>query len=377
MSKKILYSIALLILPVGGVLLSHIFSGAWVLPQVLTLGPLSIHYYGFTMAFAVGSGWWLALRRAPQYFTSPNPLLERGGIGQKNFPVLPLSKGELEGVDSFLLWLVVGGFVGARLYHVASSYGYYVQHPVDMFKVWHGGLSIYGALIGGFVIVLVYSLKTKSVIARSESLGERRGNLNVASSGIASRPIRNVSLRAGVTKLSRNDNPRFNSFLSASWRTHFSFLHLLDWLIPSVVLGQIIGRFGNFFNYEAFGYPTTLPWKMFVPTEFRPAGVMTSAYYHPLFLYEALGNVFIFYILLRLSKTERVAINSPRLVPGALFFVYLFLYNALRFALEHLRMDSTFVYEIFRLNALVSGLLSIIGLVGYLAINYVFNSREN
>lgn len=130
---------------------------------------------------------------------------------------------------------------------------------------------------------------------------------------------------------------------------------ILDWLAPSVVLGQIIGRFGNLFNYEAFGYPTNLPWKMFVPKNFRPVLFQNENFFHPWFLYEILGNLIILFLLFKvISKKYK---NSS---PGYIVFFYLLLYNSLRFCLEFLRVDSTFI-DSFRLNALVSLALVIIG----------------
>jgi phosphatidylglycerol:prolipoprotein diacylglycerol transferase len=199
----------------------------------------------------------------------------------------------------------MGGFIGARLYHVASSWQYYAEYPFDALKVWHGGLSIFGALIGGFIVLVLFAKRLKTPLFR-----------------------------------------------------------LLDWLAPSVVLGQIIGRFGNFFNYEAFGYPTNVLWKMFVPEMFRPAELMGAEYFHPLFLYEALGNCLVLYILLKYSK------KAPA---GGLFFGYLFLYNILRFALEHLRVDSIFLWGGVRLNAVVSALLCLVGAAGYY---YVHNKTS-
>lgn len=275
--------------------LYYVFSGSVVLPQSFSLGPLTVRYYGITMALAVGAGWWLALKRAVRF-----------GVTTAQ-------------ADSLLQWLVLGGFIGARLYHVASSWQYYWQYPVDIFKVWQGGLSIFGALLGGFVIVVIFVFK---------------GNLLVGSSDHAT---------PNPSYLRRGRGERA--------------LHLLDWLIPSVVLGQIIGRFGNFFNYEAFGYPTRLPWKMFVPIQFRPEQLVQSAFFHPLFLYEALGSLLILCVLLLLSKRKNLA-------AGNLFFLYLFLYNALRFVIEFGRVDSTFLWGIIRLNSLTSAVLCMVGLAG-------------
>lgn len=284
---------------VGALLLLHVFSGSWIAPQFFSIGSLTIHYYGITMALAVGAAWWLASKRALQY-----------GLAQ-------------EQVDTVSVWLVFGGLVGARLYHVLSSWQYYWQYPLESIKIWHGGLSIFGALIGGFIVLLVF-------VSRK---AQRSGSVVEASGA----PTQHYS---------------------------FNILHLLDWLAPTVLLGQIIGRFGNFFNYEAFGYPTNLPWKMFVPEYFRPSNFLSASYFHPLFLYEALGNAVILLGLLYFFRPARRVKSSWRMPAGALFFSYLLLYNVLRYAIEHLRIDSTFLVDSIRLNALVSGALVIIGAAG-------------
>ncbi|MBX9837042.1 MAG: prolipoprotein diacylglyceryl transferase, partial [Silvanigrellaceae bacterium] len=201
-------------------------------------------------------------------------------------------------------WLIIGGFIGARAYHVLSSINYYIGSPVDIFKVWNGGLSIYGALIGGFVALWVY-----------------RKFLNL----------------------------------------NFSFLSILDWVTHSIILGQNIGRFGNLFNYEAFGYPTGLPWKMFVPEHFRPNQYQNINFYHPFFLYEALGNllILIFLVLWEKKNQKQDPSSSGVALSGRLFFFYVLLYNTLRFSLEFLRIDSTFINGI-RLNVISSLVLVVV-----------------
>jgi phosphatidylglycerol:prolipoprotein diacylglycerol transferase len=271
MRKRFLYFFGLVILAVLIYCLRQVFSGILILPQVFNLGPLGIHYYGLIMALAVACGFYLAIKRAKAY-----------GINPKT-------------AEDLLFWLIIGGFIGARLYHVLSSAPYYYSHPLDMIKVWNGGLSIYGALIGGLVSLLI---------------------------------------------------------CKKSYNLQLTTYNLLDWLTPSLIVGQIIGRFGNLFNYEAFGYPTNLPWKMFVPLGFRPQGFEQFAYFHPFFLYELSGNLIILFLLLKVIKPK---------VPGNLFFSYVLLYNLLRFALEFLRIDSTFING-FRLNAAVSLALVVLGI---------------
>ena len=250
--------------------------------QSFRLGFLEIHYYGIIMALAVTAGFLYASKTAQKFgFTR-------------------------EQAENLSLWLIPVAFVFARGYHVASSWDYYLQNPADMFKVWQGGLSIYGAVLGGLVALVVFR------------------------------------------KIYRLKPP---------------LLNFLDWLAPAVLLGQAVGRFGNFFNYEAFGYPTNLPWKMFVPGPFRPDSFLEQPYYHPWFLYESLGNLIIFVVLTRGFKNRKT---------GSLFFGYVLLYNMLRFCLEFIRIDSVFIGS-FRQNAIVSLCLIAIGAVG-LAVS---NKKQN
>jgi len=287
--NRVLKTILTVVITLGfGYFFSRIFSGQIILPQTIRIGIIVIHYYGIIMALAVGCAYYFARFRA-----------EKFGISR-------------ESTEDIIFWIIVGGFIGARIYHVLSSFGYYQTHPVEIFQVWHGGLSIYGALIGGFV-----------------SLAITRKILN------------------------------FNLSSVASAKEGFLILNLLDWLAPSVVLGQIIGRLSNLFNYELYGYPINLPWKMFVPEPFRLPGYESFSFFHPLFLYEIIGNVFILLVLLKIGKSH---------TPGRVALTYLLLYNMLRFFLEFLRIDSPFVLG-FRQNAAVSLIIVVIAGISLYAIN--------
>ncbi len=278
--------------------LSLVFSGRWVLPQIISFGALSIHYYGIVMAVAVGFGYKLAMHRTQLYEIA------------------------LPWAEKLFFWVIIGGLVGARIYHVFSSVSYYSLHPMEILKVWHGGLSIYGALIGGFLALLLWKKLTTYLPCR------QTGNLPALS---ADRQLTT----------------------------------LLNWLTPSLILGQIIGRFGNLFNYEVYGYPTNLPWKLFVPNEFRVLGYEAFAFYHPWFLYEQIGLILIF-ILFKVYfnlKSER------------LFVYYVLLYNLMRFGLEFLRIDSHFIGP-FRQNAVVS-LCFAVGALGLIIYWRVLKSANN
>jgi phosphatidylglycerol:prolipoprotein diacylglycerol transferase len=270
--KKIIFFIGLGCL---GVWLWVVFSGVVVLGQGFSLGFLTVRYYGLMLALAAICGYYFALRRG-----------EQAGLTQ-HF------------IERLFFVVLVFGFAGARLYHVVSEFGRYQGHLLDAFKVWQGGLGIYGAVFGGVLGLIV--------------------------------------------------------FLWYERQLSFSRLFtVLDVLAPSMLVGQIIGRFGNFFNYELYGYPTTLVWKMFVPLQFRLPGYESFAYFHPLFLYEALGNTLILLLLLRIEPLGKRA-------SGSLFFLMFFMYTILRFFLEFIRLDSVFIGG-FRINAYISLALALCAL---------------
>ncbi len=171
------------------------------------------------------------------------------------------------------IWMIVGGLSGARLMFVLLKWPIYAADPVEILMFGRGGMSIHGALLGGLVALMWYA---------------RRAKLN--------------------------------------------FWQLVDLAVPGVVVGQIIGRFGNFFNQEAFGSPTSLPWKLYIAPANRPIQLLQEPYFHPTFIYEALLNVVVLAVLLRLYHRQLPA--------GSLLAWYLILYSSLRFILEWFRVDS-------------------------------------
>lgn len=197
---------------------------------------------------------------------------------------------ETDLIDLFL-WLVIAGFTGGRLYHVLNEFGYYVDRPLQIFMVWNGGLGIHGALVAGLVTLIIFA---------------RRRKLNV-------------------------------------WK-------LMDIITPALALGQAIGRWGNYFNQELFGRPTTLPWGIPIDPINRPTQFLASNFFHPTFLYESLGNVVILLILLWLGKkTSRPA--------GTIGLVYFMLYGLLRIVTESMRVDQTPIIAGIRLPIIVSTLI--------------------
>lgn len=263
--------------------LSQVFSGRLVLSQTFSIGFVTIHYYGLIMALAILAGYFYALWSAEKFgFTK-------------------------EQTENLVVWIIPICFIFARLYHVLSEWGYYQNNLPDIFKIWKGGLSIFGVIFGG-VLGLIFINKI----------------LNLKS----------------------------------------SILNLYDWLAPAVLIGQVIGRFGNLFNYEAYGLPTVLPWKMFVPLEFRLEQYRNISFYHPWFLYELVGNLIFFLLVYFYLKSKKFSSNKVKnFSDGVLFFSYILWYNALRFGLEFLRIDSVFLGNL-RLNSAIALALGILGLFG-------------
>jgi phosphatidylglycerol:prolipoprotein diacylglycerol transferase len=143
-----------------------------------------------------------------------------------------------------------------------------------------------------------------------------------------------------------------------AWLWRLPVLRGLDVAAPSLALGQAIGRWGTFFNEEAFGRPTSLPWKLYISPAHRPPGYGQFDYFHPTFLYESLWDLAVFLLLI-------VALR-PRLRgrPGALFFAYLGLYSVGRFAIEALRLDSFWLgaFRVPQLASVAGVIVAVLGL---------------
>ncbi len=177
-------------------------------------------------------------------------------------------------ISEFLPLLITCSIIGARAYYVIFEWRQYsgnnffsslelfnnsIQIP-SFLAIWEGGIAIHGGLIGG-LLSTIFFCKSK-----------------------------NIHLKT-----------------------------FIDILIPSIILGQSIGRWGNFFNSEAFGLPTNLPWKLFIPIQNRPIEFINYEFFHPTFLYESLWNFLIFIILIIIFKKQSKT-NFVR--PGFISFIY-------------------------------------------------------
>ncbi len=191
-------------------------------------------------------------------------------------------------ITDMAIWVVIAGVIGARLYHVITDYQLYTHDWIKAFEIWTGGLAIWGAVAGGALAVFL--------VAR---------------------------------------------------RRRLDALALMDAIAPGVVLAQAIGRWGNYFNQELFGKPTTLPWGLEISPAHRPAGYEQYATFHPTFLYESLACLAIFVVLVRVGP-------RLRLRRGQTTAAYIALYTLARFFFENLRIDPAHHVAGLRINAWVS-----------------------
>jgi len=190
-------------------------------PILFTLGPITVRWYGLLIALAllicILVAVWLGKKRSFQ----PNQIYD------------------------LAFWAAIGGIIGARLYDVFFiAWNYYHDNLLDIFKIWQGGLAIHGAVIGGLLIMIIFTLRKKIPL--------------------------------------------------------ISFLDLFA-VLP---LGQAIGRWGNYFNQELFGRPTNLPWGIPIDVANRPPQYLNQQYFQPTFLYESILNLLLFILLVIIYRKK-------------------------------------------------------------------------
>ena len=235
--------------------------------ELLNLGVFNIKWYGFLIAISLLLG-----------ISISKKLAKTRGINPQY-------------ISDLLPTLVLGSIIGARFYYVIFEFRQYSGNnfftfiypfniPLEIpsfLAIWEGGIAIHGALIGGFISILIFCRKNK-----------------------------------------------------LNWKA------ILDVIMPSVILGQAIGRWGNFFNNEAFGIPTNLPWKLYIPLRYRPIEFIDSEFFHPTFLYESLFNLMIFIILIYFFMQQN---KLQQIKHGLISCLYLITYSFGRFWIESLRTD--------------------------------------
>ena len=255
-------------------------------PILFQTGPITIRWYGFLIIMAVFAGAYLARIEAKRKGENP------------------------EHIKDVLIWCLILGIIGARLYHIFSfpagasrDFNYYfIEQPFAILRlfnipilfptalfIWEGGTGIFGALLGGVWGLVIYT---------------RRHQLN-------------------------------------TWRW-------LDIVTPGLLLAQAIGRWGNFFNQELYGLPTTLPWGITITNvnqRLFPYNDLTTypldTKFHPVFLYESLWTLLGFLFFLWLGRKYEAKFQA-----GTLFITYLIWYPLGRFLIEALRPDAWLILDI-------------------------------
>lgn len=223
-----------------------------------------------------------------------------------------------EKIIDLCFWLIIFGIIGARLYHIMIEWDYYLGRPAQALMIWKGGLAIHGGIIAG-LLTTYYFYKKQQI----------------------------------------------------------NFWLLTSIIVPGLALAQAVGRWGNYFNQELFGLPTDLPWGIPINVMARPTEYIVEKFFHPTFLYESLGSLIIFIILLSAhfyvlkkqkrdnntdSDTNVDASTSDSINKNAnsyLFITlgYLMLYSVLRFVIELVRIDHTLLFFGWRWPQVISILI--------------------
>lgn len=199
--------------------------------------------------------------------------------------------------ENMAFYAILFGFIGARIYYVLFNLNYYLSDPIEIIKVWNGGLAIHGGIIGAVLAMYIYCRKNK---------------LNI--------------------------------------------YEMLDICAPAILIGQIIGRWGNFFNSEAHGAVVTRSFleSLHLPNFIINGMYINGSYYHPTFLYESLLNLICFIILMILRRNKKIRL-------GVIVGIYLMWYGVIRFFIESLRTDALMLGSL-RMAQVISIVLFIIGL---------------
>ncbi len=246
--------------------------------------------------------------KKPQNEKLLESLAAQDGVNEQWLVDAPWRQWNPDYVWSGVVWVLIFGVVGARIYHILTpspsmaeiginSAWDYFQNPLQLVNLRGGGLGIYGAVIGGLLGIIVFSKRQRiSAIAWS------------------------------------------------------------DLAVVGLALGQAIGRWGNFFNQELYGRPSDLPWAIKIDASNRLTGYTQSEMFHPTFLYASLWSLLTFFILLRLARKHR-----QRLYTGDITAAYFLLFAIGRILFELVRLDSrSFAIGGFDLGLPVATVVSIV-----------------
>jgi phosphatidylglycerol:prolipoprotein diacylglycerol transferase len=208
--------------------------------------------------------------------------------------------------------IIILGILCARIYYCGLNFHYYFSHPAEILYIREGGLSIHGAIIGGILSVIIMSKRYK-----------------------------------------------------------IPFFSILDPIACAAILGQSIGRWGNYFNSEAYGYPTVSQnWGLFIPQAKRISEYADMQYFHPAFLYESVLDLLALFILLFLLN------KFGKKIRGLVFFSYITIYAVIRFFIEKIRIDSALNIGSIPFPEVISIILLVIGTIGII-LSVTFAGKKN
>ena len=253
---------------------------------LLSLGPITIYWYSVLILTAVLVAIYIALKESKK-------------------------ENMYDFINELITYVVISGIIGARLYYVIFNFSLYKNNLIDIFKIWEGGLAIYGGVIAGFLAVVYLSKKRNKSIVKTT-----------------------------------------------------------DIIVPGLILAQAIGRWGNFFNQEAYGKTVSLSFlkSLHLPNFIIEGMYINGAYYHPTFLYESLWCILGFILLIILRRVLKRK-------KGIMTYTYFIWYGIGRLFIEGLRTDSLYIGT-FRVSQLVSIALIIIGIVGLILNNKKGSKNE-
>ena len=249
-------------------------------PILFNFGPIEIRWYSFLICIAVIVGMWMLMREGKRF----------GISGEFLF--------------NLCFWTIIVAFIGARVYYVVFNWEEFALNPMEMFKIWNGGLAIHGAIFAGLLVVASYCKK--------------------------------YAVRT---------------------------LKITDMMAVPLLLGQAIGRWGNFFNGEAHGIATTMEHlqELNIP-EFVIYGMnIGGIYYHPTFFYEFLWCILGVIILFFVRRYKYIKV-------GQLTSIYFMWYSVGRFFIESMRTDSL-MFGAFRIAQLVSVGMFLVGLISFMVLS--------
>lgn len=223
---------------------------------------LPIQAYGIILSLAMLVGWGLVILKAKQ------------------------SHRPVEDLETVGFYAILAGIVGARVWHVLTDWSLYQDNILNAIKIWQGGLSIVGAIIGGVLGLMIWKKLTKP--------------------------------------------------------SSLSVTQVLDLSVFGLPIAQAIGRWGNYINQELYGLPTTLPWGVYIEPQHRLAEFSSSSHFHPLFFYEGAATlafgIWIWWFDSRGSHPLFV------IGKGNYFWLYILYYALIRFFLDFIRPDKRYLF---------------------------------